>query len=101
MTNNEYEFALYAYPKYKFRIFMVTYDSDIDVIHDLKNESRDKWLKPDNNGFPIINKCFISLDEISHTELHQFNLYLNKNDEIVTCCSKIEPCDICKELDKN
>ena len=35
-----YELVLYAIPKYKFRLFFVTYDRDLDVIHYLKYEKR-------------------------------------------------------------
>ena len=34
-----YELVLYAIPKYKFRLFLVTYDRDLDVIHYLKYET--------------------------------------------------------------
>ena len=65
----------YAIPKYKFRLFFVTYDRDLDVIHYLKYEKRKNWLQPENSGIPIIDRCFITLDEVEPSEFEKYYMY--------------------------
>ena len=96
-----YELVLYAIPKYKFRLFFVTYDRDLDVIHYLKYEKKKNWLQPENSGIPIIDRCFIGLDEVTPSEFEKFYMYLTKDDHIEICCLKNNPCDICKNLGKS
>ena len=40
LKKDPFELVLYAYPEHKFRIFLVTFDSELDVIHDLRYEKR-------------------------------------------------------------
>ena len=95
-----YELKLYAFPEYRFRLFFVTYDRDIHVIHYLKHEKRKNWLKPENNGIPIIDRCFITLDEVLPSDFEKFYMFLTKDNCIETCCLKNDPCNICKNLGK-
>ena len=100
LKKDPFELVLYAYPEHKFRIFLVTFDSELDVIHDLKYEKKKDWLNPKRNGIPIIDKCFIDLDEVKYSDFLKFFMYLSDKNTIEICCLKNDPCDICAELVK-